>query len=613
MSSLDRKHKAGLGGEAALLVVLIVALVGVPGALYGLNTLGHQLAPRPEGIPTGFWPRSLGNFTGIMPWRSTEITLVIIAGVVLLALFVLYIVMSIRKGRKIVKHDRAAVKMASLKDVAPFTEKQVKAKAARFGIEASDTTPGVMIGRMVRGGNTLYASWEDTLLHIWGTRTGKTTTQAAPSIIEAPGPVIATSNKRDLTDLTRNIRAENGDVWIFDPQSVANETPTWWWNPLSYVTDAERAMEMANNFALGSRSVGAKADAYFDNAGKDLLAGYLLAAAVSGRPISQVHSWLSHAEETEASVLLLEAGWLKEADSIGATMALPDKQREGVYGTARQMATCLKNEKIAPWVNPAGPDDPRPQFIPEDFIKGKHTLYALSKEGAGTAGPLVTSLTVATATAAEEYAATQPGGRLAVPMLCVLDEAANVCRWGNLPNLYSHYGSRGIVISTFLQSWSQGVDVWDESGMKKLFSTANVFTYGGNVKEEGFLKMLSELVGQYRYTSVSTSRQKDSRSTSRQDSTDDILSVADLAAMPKGRAIMLGSGSRAVLLRTVPISDRPYAAKIAAFEAARSNPPAPTPAPALVPEPVVEQVEESVAQPVTTAGGGNRWSSMVKD
>ncbi|MHA7220258.1 type IV secretory system conjugative DNA transfer family protein [Arthrobacter sp. MDT1-48-3] len=209
-------------------------------------------------------------------------------------------------------------------------------------------------------------------------------------------------------------------------------------------------------------------------------------------------------------------------------------------------------------MNPSGPNDLRPQFIPEEFIKGKHTLYALSKEGAGTAGPLVTSLTVATATAAEEYAATQPGGRLAIPMVCVLDEAANVCRWENLPDLYSHFGSRGIVVSTFLQSWSQGVDVWGESGMRKLFSTANVFTYCGNVKEEGFLKMLSDLVGQYRYTSVSTSRQKDSRSTSRQDSTDDILSVADLAAMPKGRAIMLGSGSRAVLLRTVPVSDRSY-------------------------------------------------------
>ena len=97
-------------------------------------------------------------------------------------------------------------------------------------------------------------------------------------------------------------------------------------------------------------------------------------------------------------------------------------------------------------------------------------------------------------------------------MVCVLDEAANVCRWANLPDLYSHYGSRGIVVSTFLQSWSQGVDVWGESGMKKLFSTANVVTYGGNVKEEGFLKMLSELIGKYTYTSVSSSRPPSGRS-----------------------------------------------------------------------------------------------------
>ncbi|WP_180814815.1 hypothetical protein [Kocuria flava] len=45
------------------------------------------------------------------------------------------------------------------------------------------------------------------------------------------------------------------------------------------------------------------------------------------------------------------------------------------------MAACLKNEKIAAWVNPTGPDDDRPQFDPQAFVAGKHTLYALSKEG----------------------------------------------------------------------------------------------------------------------------------------------------------------------------------------------------------------------------------------
>lgn len=601
MSALDRKYKAG-GGEIALLLVLIFALVGVPAILYVIASLGHALHPREQGLPTGYWKRSLDTFTGAVPWRTTELVLVATVGLILAGLLALWLRKRHQKAAKAVKHDRAAVRMASVRDVAPFTAKQAQAKAARFGVK----TPGVMIGKMVRGGYTLYASWEDTLVHIWGTRTGKTTTQAAPSIIEAPGPVIATSNKRDLSDLTRDIRAGEGDVWVFDPQGVAGEKPTWWWNPLSYVTDSERAAEMANNFAAGSRDVGAKGDGHFDSAGKDLLAGLLLAAAVGGEPIERVHYWLTRSTDDTSAKLLDAAGWTKEADSVASTIHQPEKYRGSVYSTALQMAACLKNEKIAAWVNPTGPDDARPQFDPQVFVAGKHTLYALSKEGAGTAGPLVTALTVATVTAAEEHAVTQAGGRLATPMLCVLDEAANVCRWANLPNLYSHYGSRGIVVSTFLQSWSQGVDVWGESGMRKLFSTANVVTYGGNVKEEGYLKMLVELIGKYTYTSVSSSRQKDSGSTSRQDATDDILSVADLSALPKGRAVMLGAGARAVLLRTVPVSARPYAEAAAASEAAHNTPggtlAAAEPAPGL---------QGAVPSPVDPTG--NRWAALVKE
>lgn len=41
-----------------------------------------------------------------------------------------------------------------------------------------------------------------------------------------------------------------------------------------------------------------------------------------------------------------------EADSMGTILSLPGKQRERVFGTARLMATCLRNEKIAAWVSP---------------------------------------------------------------------------------------------------------------------------------------------------------------------------------------------------------------------------------------------------------------------
>ncbi len=49
-------------------------------------------------------------------------------------------------------------------------------------------------------------------------------------------------------------------VWVFDPQKVANEEPTWWWNPLTWVTDEEKAADLADHFAAGDDGLAAKAD-----------------------------------------------------------------------------------------------------------------------------------------------------------------------------------------------------------------------------------------------------------------------------------------------------------------------------------------------------------------
>jgi len=176
----------------------------------------------------------------------------------------------------------------------------------------------------------------------------------------------------------------------------------------------------------------------------------------------------------------------------------------------------------------------------------------------------VTALTVAVVEAAEELAVHSPGGRLTTPLLAVLDEAANVCRWRELPNLHSHYGSRGIVIMTILQSWSQGTDVWGESGMKKLLSAANVKVYGGGVSEAAFLEDLSRIAGDYDRQASSVSYGRGHRTVSQQLHRERILDVADLAAMPKGRALVLASGSRPTLIRTQPWMTGPHAEAVRA-------------------------------------------------
>lgn len=158
--------------------------------------------------------------------------------------------------------------------------------------------------------------------------------------------------------------------------------------------------------------------------------------------------------------------------------------------------------------------------------------------------PLVSALAVATCLAGE-YRAETCGGRLARPMLVVLDEAANVCPWRDLPKLYSHFGSKGICLQTILQSWSQGMDVWGETGMNKLWSASNTALYAGGVKEVDQLERISKLIGNERSDQISTSVSRDSRSTSvtRDGQERPIASVEELAALPEWRGWLLASRS----------------------------------------------------------------------
>ena len=121
---------------------------------------------------------------------------------------------------------------------------------------------------------------------------------------------------------------------------------------------------------------------------------------------------------------------------------------------------------------------------------------------------------------------------------------------------------------TILQSWSQGVEVWGESGMRKLWSASNVKCYGGGVSETAFLEDLSRLIGEHERVRTSVSNGRGQRSVSTQVQRERTLDVADLGAMPKGRALVIASGSRPTLVRTQPWMRGPYAEQVRASIAA---------------------------------------------
>ncbi|WP_162239029.1 MULTISPECIES: TraM recognition domain-containing protein [unclassified Rathayibacter] len=208
----------------------------------------------------------------------------------------------------------------------------------------------------------------------------------------------------------------------------------------------------------------------------------------------------------------------------------------------------MKDSGIRHWVNRTGENDARPEFDPAAFVRSTGTLYSLSQEGAGSLGPLVLALTAATV----------------------------------------HYGSRGIPIMSVCQSWSQGVNLFEREGMDKLWSAANAKISAGGISDTGFLRMVSELIGTYDRVTTSASINKGVRSTTSALRRDLILDVAELANVPTpkkrrkiGRALLMSSGSRAAILRTVPWFDgpKPLVAAINACLANHRPGTAPTPTP----------------------------------
>lgn len=563
MSSLDR-NRADLDLDTVVLILVITAV-----ALYGLVHLGYTL----DGADTDGLLFTILAGDAVWPAAATRLLLTAAGTAVVGALAYLWLF-----GFP-AKEDPAAKHLAS-----PFAMRRLtKHGALRAHKRFSRPTPGVMLGRMVRNAYRLYATLELTMTVIVGPRMNKTTGLAIPLIMEAGGAVVVTSNKRDIVDATRDPRATLGRVWVFDPQGIIGEPADFYWDPITYVIGGPdddpglmdaRAAQLTHRFAFATGTHHTGNPDYFDRSGEALMGQFVLAAACAGRNILAVREWVVDQHDAEPAQLLEEHGYHYAAAKLRATMALTAKQKDGIYDTASTMTSFLTMASVQRWVTPG---EHRVPFDPHAFAASTDTLYSVSREGVASMGPLVTALTVAVCEAAES-AADRSGGRLPTEMRLVLDEVANVCKWDDLPEQYSHYGSKGILVASFLQSWSQAADVWGESGIAKLWSASGIRIVGGGLSEPTFLRATVDAIGSYYRGTRSTSRGgRSGASHSNSEHKDDILDVSDLTAMSGRRFVMFVSGHRPVLLRVVPSWKRRYAPAVRASK--KNHEPAATPAP----------------------------------
>jgi type IV secretory pathway TraG/TraD family ATPase VirD4 len=552
----------------AWLIPAAAALVAAAaGGVWLAGEVSHLVSGTPApGRPLTYLREVIGGRTAWPDgwgWFATGVATVVLASVLLAA----WQVAAARYGRRH-RADRVAGSLAPRRDRMRLGPKARVAESERLG---EDRWEGSPLGRIIPGRLYARSGPEDVSVDVWGARAGKTTKRVIPAILDAPGAVLATTNKRDVSDATAALRSERGRVWLFDPQGLASSgVPAFTYDPLGQVGDVSSAQKLAAIFEASAREPGARTDAHWDTAGRDLLAWLFLAAASAALPIGRVWEWLSNPDDAAPAMLLRSAGHAGPATAVEGVLGQPDKMRGSTYGTAQRMARALVNPQLLAWVTPCAG---LPSFDPAAFPASADTLYALSREGEGSGGPFVAALTAHVCEAAERLAASSVSGRLAVPLTVELDEAANIVRWPELPKLYSHYGSRGILLHTYLQSWTQGAEAWGEYGIRAMWSAATIRVLGAGVADEKFLSEFSSLIGdreEWIFQSTYTSSRGD-RQRTHSLRKDRALAVSDLASLPKDRAIVFASGSRPVVIATVPWMDGPHAAGIRAALAGRPS------------------------------------------
>ncbi len=556
--------RVGLPPDAVLPLTL-VGLCWVPvGAAAAVWAAGHGASWLSGHGWTGpglsvDWGISLLTEAPGPSWPGTPPGLVWGLAGVLVALVVAPVAIAIVRWRS--RRPAPGDALASLArpvDVGPLVPAGVAAKARQLRpslASVSKARPlataaaGLPLGRLRPGGPELRASWEDVLVVFMAPRSGKTSEVAVPQVLDAPGAVVATSNKADLWALTSEARSKDtGErVWVFDPQRIAQVGQSWWWNPLRGVTTVEAAQRLTSHFIAEVQ--GDRHHEFWSSAAEDVLASLFLAAGSSGRTLADVYDWLNRPTNPVPVDLLREHGHAASAGGLAGRQAGAVETREGVFETARVAAKCLRDPAIMAWVTP--PPFDLDEFDTAGFAATRQTLYLLTKEAAGGAAPLVAAFAdrvMQDATALAE----RRGGRLDPPLVVMLDEAANIAKIADLPQLYSHLGSRGIIPVTILQSYPQGERVWGQTGMATLWAAATIKIVGAGLDDESFLERVSRLIGDHDVATralhhgggsvgenVSLRRQR-------------ILAVEDLRQLPKSTAILFATGCRPAMLDMQP-------------------------------------------------------------
>jgi type IV secretion system protein VirD4 len=285
-------------------------------------------------------------------------------------------------------------------------------------------------------------------------------------ILHYPGPVLSTTTKHDVFQLTAAVRARKGPVHVFNPQGIGAVASTFRWNPLDGCEEPAVAIRRADAFAYSVSQKGVEDGSFWAAKASDYLRGYFHAAALAGLDLRYVARWVSGTRAEEAEDIL--------ATTPGAARYLADQLAE-MRGESNKTISTVRmtmSRSLAFLADPAL----AASVLPEEDESLFACLASEIHYTAALAGSLL------------------PGGRLDPPLLMALDEVTQICPVP-VPSWLADSGGKGIQIITVAHGEAQLRSRWGTDGARIIMDTSGAKIWLPGISDTNTLDAASALCG----------------------------------------------------------------------------------------------------------------------
>jgi type IV secretion system protein VirD4 len=357
------------------------------------------------------------------------------------------------------------------------------ASSARRPAASRGDQPGIYLGWGTNG--PVRARPDQHLLVLGPPRSGKTTRLVTFSVLTHPGPVVVTSTKPDVLQLTGWARSRLGRLWLWDPSGtleVPDGVDELRWSPVVGCQIWDQAVARAYALSSSARPNPSAHDTHWVERGQALLAPLLHAAALVDGDLAGVLSWLHHRDLIGPISVLTDKGSRRAASILEGIAHTDSRELSGIFSTADSLLAAYRTDAAlgaACFAN----------FSPEAFASSTDTIYLCAPTASQALhAPIVVALLDQIRTAVYK---THPWP----PILFALDELAHIAPLPDLSSTIAEGGSQGLVVIGCMQDLSQARARWgtQADGFLTLFTHKLVLA---GLADLATLKAISALAGE---------------------------------------------------------------------------------------------------------------------